>query len=346
MKILKDGGALLNQPRANPGSQRAQMRDQMTAILNGNVSRADLSRFLCKNHPDHVTSEMVHGALDAVKKCRPRKHEFLTNVWHVNYCGTGGTRYKLFNLSTGAVLVAAGCKGMKIVKYGSPGYTRKVGSMNVAEGMHLNIETNPEKIDFLLREKGIPLIFLSAGALFKGSKLIRKVRMRLGCPTLFNLIGPLTNPLEPAAQVIGVPNVQQADTLTEYLEKEGFGRTIVVYGQHGEDALTTTGKSHIVEINSRKKVTKFSIVPEDFDIPRANVKDIASGTLQDNVAYLKNILGGKKGPRRDIVALNAGMLIYASETKIMDLDRCYRLALESIDSKRALNVFDSIRDRK
>jgi len=205
-------------------------------------------------------------------------------------------------------------------------------------GVNLSIEE--EHLSACLNECDIAFLF--AQRLHPAMKNVAKVRKDLGVETIFNILGPLTNPASATHQMIGVYNRDLVEPMAHVLKNLGLKKALVVHGSDGLDEMTTTGKSFISEYNG-KEVISYDIDPQELDIPLSKPDDLVGGGLEENVSIFKDILNGKKGPKRDVVILNAAYALYISE-KNKNIKECLILANESINSGRALNKLQQLID--
>jgi anthranilate phosphoribosyltransferase len=223
-------------------------------------------------------------------------------------CGTGGDGSGSLNISTLAAIVAAAC-GARVAKHGNRASSSTCGSADVLEALGVNIGVDAGVMKLCLDEIGI--CFLFAPALHKAMKYAIGPRKEIGIRTIFNILGPLTNPSLARAQLLGVFSPELTDVMAMVLKNLGSSRAYVVHGMDNLDEITITAETRVAEV-ANGAVSTYTIKPEDFGFSRHTLSDIAGGTAQENAAIIKEVLGGKKGPRRDIVVLNAGFAIAAS----------------------------------
>ena len=248
----------------------------------------------------------------------------------VNTCGTGGDASGTFNISTAAAFVTAGA-GVRVAKHGNRSLTSKCGSADVIEALGVNIQLSPERAARCLREVGI--CFLYAPDLHSSMKQVQRVRRELRLRTMFNLLGPLTNPAHASGQVVGVYALDLVETLAEALSMLGLHRALVVHGLDGLDEITITGPTRVAEARDGS-VRTYEVDPEEFGMVRATLEDISGGDATDNAAIIREVLSGKKSPRRDVVLLNSAAAMVAAG-RADHLTGAIPLAVESIDSGAA-----------
>ena len=248
----------------------------------------------------------------------------------VDTCGTGGDKIKTFNISTAAMFVAAGA-GVRIAKHGNRSVTSKAGSADVVEALGVRIDLSPEEVERCIESVGIGFMF--APRFHAAMKHAIDPRREMGIRTVFNILGPLTNPAGTQAQVVGVYNAELTEKLARVLGKLGCERAMVVHGMEGLDEISTLGGTQISELNNGE-VRTYTIFPEDFGIERANPEAIAGKELEENVRMMLRVLHGERGPRRNIVLLNAAAAIVVGG-KADGLCEGISIASASLDSGRA-----------
>jgi anthranilate phosphoribosyltransferase len=248
----------------------------------------------------------------------------------IDTCGTGGDVSGSFNISTAAAFVVAGC-GLRVAKHGNRSVSSHCGSADVMEALGVKIELAPEQIALCIDEVGIG--FLHAPLLHEAMKHVAPIRRQLGVRTIFNMLGPLTNPAGANAQVIGVYAPQLTEMFAHTLKDLGSLRALVVHGSDGLDEITITGASRVTELKNGK-VKTYTIEPEDFGLARATLEEIKGGDAKHNAEIVVRVLSGEKNARRDIVLLNAAAALIAGN-QANDLQEGIHLAAEAIDSGRA-----------
>jgi anthranilate phosphoribosyltransferase len=248
----------------------------------------------------------------------------------VDTCGTGGDASGTFNISTATALVVAGA-GVRVAKHGNRSVTSKCGSADVMEALGVNINPPPARLAACLEEVG--LAFLFAPAMHSAMKYVQPARRELRLRTVFNLLGPLTNPAHASAQVVGVYSVELVEKLAEALSMLGLHRAIVVHGLDGLDEITITGPTRVAEVREGK-VKTYEVSPEEFAMPRSSLDDISGGDAMENAGIIREVLGGKKSARRDVVLLNAAAALVAA-ARADHLGEAVPLAANSIDSGAA-----------
>ena len=255
----------------------------------------------------------------------------------VDTCGTGGDGSQTFNISTVSAFVVAGA-GVSVAKHGNRSVSSRCGSADVLEASGVNVALTPERMAQSIDEVGIGFLF--APTIHRAMKHAGPVRADLKMRTVFNLLGPLTNPAGAAAQVIGVFDGGRVAQIAKALARLEVSRAFVVHGHDGLDEITTTGTTRVAEVRDGE-VTEREVGPEEFGLPRASKADLAGGDHDQNAAILKAILSGEAGPKRDIVLANAAAALVASGRAAGFADAA-QVAAESIDSGSAREKLEAL----
>jgi anthranilate phosphoribosyltransferase len=249
----------------------------------------------------------------------------------IDTCGTGGDVSGSFNVSTATAFVVAGA-GVRVAKHGNRSVSSQCGSADVVEALGIRIELPAERIARAIDEVGIG--FLHAPLLHEAMKYVALARRQMGIRTIFNMLGPLTNPAGADAQVIGVYAAHLTELLAAVLAELGSRRVLVVHGSDGMDEITITGESKITELSGGKLAT-YTVSPEEFGLARATLEKIQGGDARRNAEIIMGVFRGEAGPRRDIVLLNGAAALVASG-KVAGFAEGVRVAAESIDSGAAM----------
>lgn len=252
---------------------------------------------------DHATPIRVGKALDI-----DREEINLDRETVLDTCGTGGSGTKSFNISTTVAFVVSAC-GAKVAKHGNRSISSACGSADVLEALGVNLNVTPEQVENCINQVGVGFLF--APALHGAMKHAIGPRREIGIRTIFNILGPLTNPAGADRQVLGVYDEKLVEVLAKVLVKLGCQRGFVVHGQDGMDEITLTGPTRIAEINEGK-VALSTIEPEDFGLRRCLLTDLQGGDAEENAAIVKDVLAGAEGPKRDVVLLNAAYALIAA----------------------------------
>jgi anthranilate phosphoribosyltransferase len=254
----------------------------------------------------------------------------------VDTCGTGGDASGTFNISTAAAFVAAGA-GVHVAKHGNRSISSKCGSADVLEALGVSLDVPPDRIGAAIREIGIGFLF--APAMHTAMRHAMPARRRLG-RTVFNLLGPLTNPAGARAQVVGVFSASWVENIANVLAELGVARAFVVHGAGGLDEISLAGETTVGEVRGNV-VKMYEVTPEDFGLERAPISAISGGDAAYNAGLIRAIFAGELGPRRDIVIANASAAIVAAG-RAADFFEGARLAAESIDSGAARKKLDAL----
>jgi anthranilate phosphoribosyltransferase len=264
---------------------------------------------------------------DSAVRIHPRVNGTL-----VDTCGTGGDATNTINVSTAAAIVSAAC-GVPVAKHGNYAVSSKCGSANVLSELGVNISPAPEAVTAMIERLGIG--FMLAPVFHPAMKRVAPIRRELGLRTVFNILGPLTNPAGATAQVMGVYDPGLCEKLASVFLKLGTDRALVVHG-NGMDEITNTGETRISELKDGA-VKSYSIMPQDLGYPLARQEDLTGGTPEDNARRLVAVMKGERSPARDIIAMNGGAAIYVSG-KAPGIKEGARIAEEAIDTGRALEL--------
>lgn len=297
-------------------------------IMSGDATPAQIGAFLMALRVRGETVEEITGAVQAMRE-KALKIPAPANA--IDIVGTGGDASGTFNISTGAALVVAAC-GVPVAKHGNRALSSRCGAADVLAALGVNIEAELDVVGRALGEAGIA--FLMAPRHHSAMRHVAGPRVELGTRTIFNLLGPLSNPAGVSRQFSGAFAREWIVPMAQVLGNLGSERAWVVHGADGLDELTTTGPSFVAEL-SGGTVRTFEVAPEDAGLPRASPQDIRGGDAETNAAAMRAMLGGERGPFRDIVLYNAaGALVVAGRAG--DLAEGVAIAAEAIDSRRAL----------
>jgi anthranilate phosphoribosyltransferase len=300
----------------------------MTEIMSGTASAAQIAAFLIairmKGETVEEITEFARVMREHVVVVAPSRRPL------VDTCGTGGDAVKTFNISTTAAFVAAGA-GVAVAKHGNRSVSSKCGSSDVLEALGVRVEQSPEEVARSIEEVGIGFMF--APAFHPAMRHAGPVRRELAMRTVFNALGPLTNPAGAEAQVIGVYAPELTELHAGALRNLGCRRAFVVHGQEGMDEFSTLGPTRVTEVRDGWQRT-YDLTPGEVGLPRAHLEDIAGSGPAENASLLLAILEGAEGPARDIVLFNAAAAIAAGGLAA-PLPEGLLLARESIDSGRA-----------
>ncbi|SVC16805.1 uncharacterized protein METZ01_LOCUS269659 [marine metagenome] len=300
----------------------------MTQVMEGKVEDSQLGAFLTALRMKGETVEEITGAAKVMRD-KAEKIKVSQNPI-IDTCGTGGDGANTFNISTTAAFVVAGCD-ISVAKHGNRAVSSRSGSADVLKCLGVNIEASKFTVEKCIDQIGIGFLF--APLMHGAMKHAAGVRKQLGIRTIFNLLGPLTNPAGANAQVVGIYDSSRLKQIASVLKLLGTRKAFVVHGSDGLDEITLTGETKVCEL-ANGQISEYILKPDSFDLTACEAKDITGGTPEENADILKAILSGIKGPKRDIVLMNASAAICASDKK-ESLKAAMELARESIDSGSA-----------
>lgn len=303
-------------------------------IMSGEATPSQMGAFLMALR---VRGETVDEIAGAAKVMRAKAVHVTAPRGAIDTCGTGGDARGTYNISTGAALVVAAC-GVPVAKHGNRALSSKSGSADVLAALGVNIDADMKLVEQSMAEANIG--FLMAPRHHSAMRHVGPTRVELGTRTIFNLLGPLSNPAGARRQLIGVFHRQWTRPMAEVLGQLGSERAWVVHGSDGLDEITTTGTSYVSELKD-DRVTSFEVTPEDAGLERADPADLKGGDPAANAAAIIGMLAGQPGPYRDIVLLNsAAALIIAG--KVNDLKAGVALAAEAIASGKARGALEKL----
>jgi len=307
---------------------RAQARNVMSAIMQGETTPAQIGAFLVALRVKGETAEEIAGCAEAMRehalRVRPQRDDL------VDTAGTGGDGAGTINISTAAALVAAAA-GAGVAKHGNRAVSSASGSADVLEALGFDLELPPERIERSIDELGFGFLF--APSHHPAMRHAAAVRRELGTRTVFNVLGPLTNPAGARAQVVGVYSAALVPTIAEVLAALGARRAFVVHGAGGIDELSPAGHNLVCEVVDGA-VRRREVDPLELGIPRCDPEDLRGGTPEENAAAIRTIFTGETGGRRDAVLLNAAGAI-AAGGHARDLRDGLGYAREAVDSGAA-----------
>jgi len=306
----------------------------MNEIMGGEATPAQFGAFVTALRLKGETVEEIAGM---AKVMRERAVPIAVSEPVVDTCGTGGDASGSFNISTAAAFVVAGA-GLKVAKHGNRSMSSICGSADVMEALGVRIDLGAEQVQRCLEEVGIGFMF--APNFHPAMKYAAAPRREIGIRTVFNILGPLTNPAGAKAQVLGVAEGSLTMKMAQVLELLGCHHALVVHGEDGLDEITPSGRTTVCELKEGA-INSYSLAPEDFGFQRATRESLKGGSAQDNAGLLRKVLEGEKGPRRDIVLMNAAAALKAGD-KAASLEEGIEIAKESIDSRKALEKLEGL----
>jgi len=304
----------------------AQATEAFAAIFSGDVAEGELADFLLALANRRPTVAEITGA---ARSMRASMHSIEAPPGAIDLCGTGGDGHNTLNISTAVSFVVAGA-GVPVAKHGNRSATSRAGAADVLETLGVKIELSPAQAQRCLEDAGS--CFLFARAYHPAMRHVANVRSRLGVRTIFNLLGPLSNPARVTRQLLGVYAREWIEPMAEVLGVLGTERAWVVHGSDGLDEMTTTGETHIASLDKGHiQLLDFDAVPR-----RATLADLKGGDAQHNADAIKNLLDGEEGAFRDIVVLNAAAALIVAD-KAQSIAEGVHMAEVSIDSGAALS---------
>lgn len=308
----------------------------MEQIMTGEATPAQISAFLTALHMKGETDAEIAGMVTVMHaKATPVQVQGPV----VDTCGTGGDGSKTFNISTTAAFVVAGA-GLVVAKHGNRAMSSSSGSADVLESLGVKIDLNEDGVAHCLREVGIGFMF--APNFHPAMRFAAPVRREIGIRTVFNILGPLTNPAGAKHQVIGVPLATLAQKVARALGRLNTTHALVVHGDSGMDELSLSGPNLIFEVRGNHEPVRTIIMPDDLDMPRATLEEIRGGSAEENATILRTILEGReKGPKCDVVLLNAAAALVAGDAA-EDIVAALPLARTSLESGQALERLERL----
>lgn len=320
-----------------------EARAVMGQIMAGDATSAQIAGYAIALRMKGETVAELTGSAQAMRDHAVRVSVPVSPL--IDTCGTGGDGRGTFNISTTAAFVVAAC-GVTVAKHGNRSISSRCGSADLLTGLGVEIDCSTTVIEKCLREVGIGFLFAPNhhGAM----KHAAAPRVELGVRTFFNLLGPLTNPAAASCQLLGVFDGRWTEPLAMVLGRLGLKRAMVVHGMDGLDEITTTDATQVSELKGDGSVVTYRVEPSQWGVARAVPGDLDGGDIGQNVAITRDILGGKTGPGRDIVVINAGAALYVADVA-PDIRTGMVLAARAIDSgeaKRRMEHLVTVSGRK
>jgi len=312
-----------------------QATEVMEEIMGGKATPAQIAAFITGLRIKGETVDEIAG-LASVMRAKATQVEIAVPT--IDIVGTGGDNSSSFNISTTAAFVAAG-SGLKVAKHGNRAMSSRCGSADVLETLGVNIQLGAEAVAECLETIGIGFMF--APIFHPAMKYAATPRREIGIRTVFNILGPLTNPARAEFQVIGVATKELGEKIASVLHRLGTKHTFVVHGIDGTDEISISAKSLVWEVKPEGVLPSYEVSPRYFGFKEASLEQIKGGTPETNAQILRSILTGERGPRRDIAVMNAAAGLVAGK-RASDLNEGARIAEEMIDSGRALEKLDAL----
>mmetsp|Transcript_102932 Transcript_102932/g.193658 ORF Transcript_102932/g.193658 Transcript_102932/m.193658 type:complete len:356 (-) Transcript_102932:19-1086(-) len=327
VKTLAAGGDIL--PEA--------AKDAMQEIMRGEASQAQMGAYLALLNLDRCTPGVVHACAD-VMRANATPVEVPGDAPVVDIVGTGGDGQDTFNISTAAALVVAGA-GVAVVKHGNRAASSKSGAADILEALGARLELAAAEVPDVLSKSGF--VFLFARSYHPAMKHVGPVRAQLGIRTIFNILGPLTNPAKPNCCCIGVFAPRLGRLFAEVYKMLGMSRALVVHGVEGLDELSIAGPSKVWELCPDGNIKEYEVSPADFGLEAHPLSEVAGGTPEENAKEMRELLVGRgRAAVRDMVLMNAGASLYAAG-KAADLKEGVNLAREAMTNGKASAVIDN-----
>ncbi len=329
-----DINIILNKLLEKKDLEVSEMKDLLTAIMNGKVSSSQIAAVLVALRMKGETTDEIVGLIQAM-----REQMITVDVKDaIDVCGTGGDGSNSINISTAVSFVAAAC-GVKVAKHGNRAASSKSGTADVLEALGININLTAEKAKEVIEKVG--MVFLFAPNFHPATKYVAAVRKELKIRTVFNFLGPFLNPASTTRQLIGVPNIDAAKKLIAVGKQLGYKHLVLVTSIDGMDEVSLSAVTHIFELQNGKE-KEFIIDPKEYGFKIVSKEEITGGSAEDNAQILQEILDGKKGSKRDIVVLNSAVALYVAD-KVIDIKEGIQLAEKAIDSGAAKQVLEKLR---
>ncbi|NCC51262.1 MAG: anthranilate phosphoribosyltransferase [Spartobacteria bacterium] len=314
---------------------RQEAHDTLQEIMSGEATEAQIAAFITALRIHGESAEVIAGCTEVMRDNCTYVNPHSDKV--VDIVGTGGDGLHSFNISTTSAFVAAGA-GITVAKHGNRGVSSKSGAADVCAALGMNIAITPEQMSRCLEDLGIAFLF--APSLHPAMKYAIGPRREIGIRTIFNILGPLSNPAGARYGLLGVYSRELVPLIADALAVLNAGHIFVAHGADGMDEITTTGPTLVSEVKEGQ-VTSYEISPGDFGLAQATPDDIRGGEAEENAAITRAVLSGQPGPKRDIVLLNSAAAIVAVG-KAATLADGIKVAAESIDSGTALAKLEAL----
>lgn len=313
---------------------RDEAAEAMNQIMSGEATPAQFGAFVTALRMKGETPEEIAGMAEVMRE-KSLHVDIVEPV--VDTCGTGGDASNTFNISTTAAFVVAGA-GVKVAKHGNRAMSGSTGSADVLEELGVKIDLSPEGVKQCLEEVGIGFMF--AQTFHPSMKFAAGPRREIGIRTVFNVLGPLTNPAGAAAQVIGVANAELGETMAQVLSLLGTNHALIVHGDDGLDEMTLSGDSQVWELKDGQ-VEPYTIKPADLGFDKVHSSELRVNSVSASAKVLRDVLDGAAGPTRNVVVVNAAAALLAAD-RVPKLKQGVKVASESIDSGAAQAKLDAL----
>ncbi len=319
----------------NENLNENEMSAMMTEIFSGEITDAQIGAFMGSLATKGETFEELAGAATAMRRKAHRIEAMASTI--VDTCGTGGDGAKTFNISTTTAFVVAGC-GVTVAKHGNRSISSQCGSADLLEALGMKIDIDPEIVEEAIAEIGIGFLF--APIYHSAMRFAANARKEIGLRSIFNMLGPLTNPAAANCQLLGVFAPELTEMFAQALKLLGAKRAFVVHGHDGLDEISICAPTRISELKDNQ-VSTYDIMPEQFFGQPADPNDLVGGTPEENAEITKNILNGEKGPKRNVILINAAAALVAAG-KADDFKDGIPQAANAIDRGDALSKLNAL----
>jgi anthranilate phosphoribosyltransferase len=319
----------------NENLNENEMSEIMMEIFSGDITDAQIGAFMGSLATKGETFEELAGAATAMRRKANRIEVMAPTI--VDTCGTGGDGAKTFNISTTTAFVVAGC-GVTVAKHGNRSISSQCGSADVLETLGMKLDIDPEVVEEAIAEIGIGFLF--APIYHSAMRFAANARKEIGLRSIFNMLGPLTNPAAANCQILGVFAPELTEMFAQALKLLGAKHAFVVHGHDGLDEISVCAPTRVSELKDNQ-VSTYDIMPEQFFGQTADPDDLVGGTPEENAKITKNILNGETGPKRDVILINAAAALVAAG-KSENLNGGIQLAANAIDSGDALSKLSAL----
>ncbi|MDP2211040.1 MAG: anthranilate phosphoribosyltransferase [Candidatus Aquicultor sp.] len=316
---------------------RDESEQVMEVMMSGEATPAQIASFITALRMKGETVDEISGFAKVMRDKASRIQPKVVEI--VDTCGTGGDQRNTFNISTTVAFVVAGA-GIPVAKHGNRSVSSKSGSADVLEALGIRIDLAPAEVEKAIEDIGIGFMF--APNFHSAMKHALGPRREIGVRTVFNILGPLTNPAGATAQVLGVYDPDLTEVMAHVLGNLGIKHALVVHGHDGLDELSNTGESKISELKDGA-VTTYTVIPEECGLKRTSIDMLKGGSAEDNAKITLEVLSGAKSPKRDIVLMNAAAALIACD-KAEGFQDGVKAAAASIDSGNALAKLEALRE--
>ena len=329
--MIKEAISMLVDGKSMNTEEAAQVMEE---IMTGEVTPAQFGAFVTALRMKGETVEEITGLARTM-----RNHSLKVEISEpvTDVVGTGGDGCNTFNISTTAAFVVAGA-GLKVAKHGNRAASSQCGAADVLEALGIQIELSPEQVKQCLEDVGIGFMF--AAAFHPAMKYAGPPRREIGIRTVFNILGPLTNPASAGTYLLGVADSSLVETMAKVLQSLGCKHALVVHGDDGLDEITLTANTRVCEVTG-SELKNYEISPEGLGFEKTGMDSLIGGTAEENAALLRDILNGKLGPQRDVVLMNAAAALVAGN-RTSTLRQGVKTAAESIDSGMAMAKLENL----